>query len=98
MNVGHPRREDYPSEHAHLNACLAALDAAFPAREQYRERIAAWRRMEAPSDLDAVVARLRELVEIDREREMTDAECREFVALSARRVELRRGRVREMGR
>lgn len=62
MSIKRPRREQYASEPAWLNACLRYLDAKYPEREQYRERIAAFERWEAEHDLEAMRARIGELM------------------------------------
>ena len=87
MSVKRPRRRNYESEPAYLNACLRYLDAKYPRRDQIRKRIAAWQRWEIERDDEPDVARLRELVALD---DLTDDEAAELARLSTEYVEWRR--------
>lgn len=65
MSLKRPRRHNYGSEPDFLNACLRYLDAKWPAREDYRHRIAAWNRWSAESDAESLRARIRDLILAD---------------------------------
>lgn len=65
MALKRPHRRDYDSEPDWLNACLRYLDAKWPAREDYRHRIAAWKRWDAESDVEKLRSRIRDLILAD---------------------------------
>lgn len=89
MNA-HPRREDFASEPDWVRACAEALDHLYPARSQYRERLSAWHVMEAVSDPEATVARMRALIEL--ERPFTAEEAVEWSALTTAWHEIKRAK------
>ena len=76
MTEQHPRRVDFPSDVTYWAACMDALAAAHPAEWA---RAAAWRRLSAVDTPEATVARMRELLAL--ERPFTDAEDVEWEAL-----------------
>lgn len=80
MAIKRPRRHRYESEPEFLLACLRYLDAKYPGREGQRKRLTAWRRWDEEHDVDALRARIRDLVELD---EWTDDEAVEFDRLAA---------------
>ncbi|MFS0794587.1 hypothetical protein [Microbacterium sp. 1P10AE] len=79
MSLKRPRRRDYGSEPDWLNACLRYLDAKWPAREDFRKRIAAWQRWSVESDTETLRARIRDLILADTLTDEESAELDELI-------------------
>lgn len=86
----HPTRAEYPDDVSFWRACAEHLDRLWPSRTQYRERLAAWRRLEALSDPEATLSRIHEL--LSQERPFTDDEAHEWDVLTESYRALRRMR------
>lgn len=71
-----PRRQDFPSEVAWLNACVIWLDYVWPERVDQRRKVAAWRDLDAEAAPQRTRQRIAELLELD--RDFTPAEDEEF--------------------
>lgn len=76
MGIKRPKRRKYASEPDFLLACLRYLDAKYPGRKGQRKRLVAFARWDAEAEPERVIARMRELIELD--RPFTPAEDVEF--------------------
>ena len=82
----HPRRGDYGSDVEYYAACMDHLDHLYPSRPIIRRVL--WQSIEAEQNPEATVARIRELLILD--RPFTDDEADEWDSLTTTYHEIRR--------
>ncbi|MBP5802378.1 hypothetical protein J2D78_09815 [Microbacterium maritypicum] len=86
MNTQHPRREQFATDVDFWAACIEHLEALHPEGAEIRRAL--WRSIEAQNNTGATIARLRELITLD--RPFTDAESAEWDALATEYRSIRR--------